>query len=396
MRSSLESLQDIAMRQVIANFATHPFSPNNQSCGLSKETSAAVCLGLPLPTEVGACYFNSLIHYVDNENYWKRASGSVSAANNHKQLYLENNLKMFGNVEETSTAVVDLGNVMHGLYLTSPTEELDYYAELHNLAAICLSKSSHVKAQLSDMLTKTRQQPLVSLAITESNLLDQDLHQIVTGLGENSTLLHLDVSNNAITCGDGFKELVTSMLMTEENAQLTYLDLSGNRLDQNAGNILGKALRINNTLLTLSLRLNRLKDCGGWALLACLRENCSLQLINVSANGLGSRVVGELSVLEQSKTSRSFTPTIVLTSNPFLSQDMEILRSFRSFKIDTRSQTKEGVAKSKQIASTVAAYEYLFYTSTLNYIKLASSIFNKTMYVSCVNQASSWTVVQSR
>ena len=129
-------------------------------------------------------------------------------------------------------------------------------------------------------------------------------------------------------------------MLTAEQAQLTHLDLSGNRLDRDAGNILGKALRINNTLLTLSLRLNSLKDCGGWALFAGMRDNISLQLINVSANGLGSRVVEELSTMDQEGKTRSrrrsFAPTIVLTSNPFSSEDMEILRSLRSLKIDTR------------------------------------------------------------
>ena len=334
MRSSLESLQDVALRQVISN-ATHP-SPDGQS-RLSKETSEKVCLRLPLP-ESGAC-LGSLTH-VDNENYWKRASGSDTAATHHKRLFLEDNLallNLFGRDDKEESSAAD---VVHGLYLTSPAEEIDF-AQLRNLTAVRLSKASHmVKAQLSDALAQTRHQ-IVSLAIAESNLLDQDLRLILTGLGDAASLLHLDLSNSSITCGDGFKELVSSLLMPE-NALLTYLDLSGNKLDQNAGIILGNALECNKSLLTLNLRLNSLKDCGGSALFAGLRENVSLELINVSANGLGSRVVKDLSILEQDKARSSFKPTIVLTSNPFLSQDMDILRSFRALKIDTRSKG-EGV-----------------------------------------------------
>ena len=340
MRSSLESLQDVALRQVISVFAaTHPFSPDGQS-RLSKETSEKVCLRLPLP-ESGAC-LGSLTH-VDNENYWKRASGSDTAATHHKRLFLEDNLallNLFGRDDKEESSAADLANVVHGLYLTPPAEEIDF-AQLRNLTAVRLSKASHmVKAQLSDALAQTRHQ-IVSLAIAESNLLDQDLRLILTGLGDAASLLHLDLSNSSITCGDGFKELVSSLLMPE-NAILTYLDLSGNKLDQNAGIILGNALECNKSLLTLNLRLNSLKDCGGSALFAGLRENVSLELINVSANGLGSRVVKDLSILEQDKARSSFKPTIVLTSNPFLSQDMDILRSFRALKIDTRSKG-EGV-----------------------------------------------------
>ena len=185
----LESLQDVAMRQVIANFATHPFSPDVRS-GITKETSSKVCSRLPLPTESGGCYLNRLIQHVDNENYWKRASASglLKTSLNHKQHYVESNLKMLGR-----ESAADLDNVVHGLYLTLPIDKgLVDCAQLNNLAAICLSKASHVKAQLSDTLTQTCCRHLVSLAITNSNLLDQDLLQILAGLGDSS-LLHLDL-----------------------------------------------------------------------------------------------------------------------------------------------------------------------------------------------------------
>ena len=53
------------------------------------------------------------------------------------------------------------------------------------------------------------------------------------------------------------------------------------------------------SLIELNLRLNRLTDNGGKALLQGLRDNGSLQLLNLSANSLAEQSADELSTLFQ-------------------------------------------------------------------------------------------------
>ena len=80
------------------------------------------------------------------------------------------------------------------------------------------------------------------------------------------------------------------------------LNLCDNQIHAEGGRYLGRALRRNESLIELNMRLNRLTDEGGRMLLEGLRDNGSLQLLNLSSNSLAA------------ETTRSFAS---LLKNPY-------------------------------------------------------------------------------
>ena len=82
------------------------------------------------------------------------------------------------------------------------------------------------------------------------------------------------------------------------------LNLCDNQIHAEGGRYIGRALRRNESLIELNMRLNRLTDEGGRMLLDGLRDNGSLQLLNLSSNSLAQ------------ETTRSFSS---LLRNPYCS-----------------------------------------------------------------------------
>ena len=65
----------------------------------------------------------------------------------------------------------------------------------------------------------------------------------------------------------------------------------GQQIHAEGGRYLGRALRSNDYLFSLNLRLNRLMCEGGRTLLEGLRDNASVTRLNLSGNRLGSESV---------------------------------------------------------------------------------------------------------
>lgn len=89
------------------------------------------------------------------------------------------------------------------------------------------------------------------------------------------------------------------------------------------GRYLGNALRVNQSLVSLNLRLNRLKDEGGQLLLEGLLETSVLRVLNLAANSLGSSTALTLSRILLSESSH--LRDVDLTSNQLGTSDVEIL-----------------------------------------------------------------------
>ena len=70
----------------------------------------------------------------------------------------------------------------------------------------------------------------------------------------------------------------------------TSLDLCDNAVHAEGGRYLGRALRRNDSLVELNLRLNRLTDEGGRMLFEGIKDNSSLAVLNVSSNSLAGWV----------------------------------------------------------------------------------------------------------
>ena len=110
-----------------------------------------------------------------------------------------------------------------------------------------------------------------------ANLIDDDLlRQLMGGLINNSTITHLDFSHNKIT--NHGARLLAKLLGSR--SVLTCLNLADNQIHAE-GNTLVELYVENESLIELNLRLNRLTDNGGKALLQGLRDNGSLQQISM-------------------------------------------------------------------------------------------------------------------
>ena len=168
---------------------------------------------------------------------------------------------------------------------------------------------------------------MLTMLDLSSNLLDDDkLRLLVTGLLDNDTLTHIDLSHNkvgarprshptrrsgALACflssghdmaprsapppspshrmlrqvADRGARALARLL--GEASVLTSVNLCDNEVHGEGGKALGRVLARNKSLLSLNLRLNRLGDDGGRLLAEGLRANRALRELNVAGNAFG-------------------------------------------------------------------------------------------------------------
>lgn len=81
------------------------------------------------------------------------------------------------------------------------------------------------------------------------------------------------------------------------------LDLTDNLVTEEGGEHLARALRSNETLAELSLRLNRLGDEGAVPLIQSAARHPILQSLDLSSNGLGRAAADAFASLARSATS---------------------------------------------------------------------------------------------
>ena len=124
---------------------------------------------------------------------------------------------------------------------------------------------------------------------------------------------------------------------------ITSLILCDNQIHADGGKYLGKALKLNDTLLELDLRLNRLSDVGGALLFNGLVSNSSLNSLNVSCNSLGTATAKKC--IEYLKADTCALLFLDITCNEFGEHGCkQILDSADSeIKIDARGNGMEEV-----------------------------------------------------
>ena len=87
------------------------------------------------------------------------------------------------------------------------------------------------------------------------------------------------------------------------------------------GRYLGRALRGNDSLINLNLRLNRLVDDGGRVLVEGLHSNSSITDINLAANSMGSDSANALASILADPQSRLHS--LDLSCNDFTEKDLK-------------------------------------------------------------------------
>lgn len=110
------------------------------------------------------------------------------------------------------------------------------------------------------------------------------LKAILAGLVKNNTLSVLDLSHNKID-DDGAAAL--GVIFSKKDVALRSVNLSDNLIRGDGARSLGRALATNNSVESLSLRLNRIGDVDGATFFDLLRPNTKILKLDVSNNQLG-------------------------------------------------------------------------------------------------------------
>lgn len=227
--------------------------------------------------------------------------------NSYKQAYIEvyiQNLLEKLKSENTQQLLDDLEAVRYEVFSLKITELQhfsisDLFDHLPNLAFLQLTygaKHVHMNYErpmfgmkMSDALNFSKclrtTTSLTHLALP-GNLIDDDLTKIlVQNLMLNKTISQLDLAHNKIG-NSGARKIAKYILQTQI---LTHLNLNDNCISYDGSRFLAQALKVNKSLISLELALNRLDDKAGSKLcLDLLNNNSGLEYIGLSANQLGN------------------------------------------------------------------------------------------------------------
>lgn len=321
--AGVPSLANLALEKAARNFEGAPF----RSERLEPEVATAFYSQLQLPD---ANNISTLASYVDSDEYWKQASNTrglnVEEHGQFKRLFCEHQMQeilndctdeggpsqdeIIGKIKPIADEVFALR--LSGIRHTFPLEVVS--GNLPNLTTVDLKSTPGFRHGLAKALASCPM--LVTLAVSECQLGDDHVEAMLRSLAP--TLLHLDLSNNRITSAGA--TMVSEKLIADEDSILACLDLTGNRICSQGGIVLGRAIATNESLLSLTLRLNNIGDDGGRGLVEGLRTNNTLQHLNLSANKLGKDTAAALLALLPS--SECNLESLALTSNSFAEEEL--------------------------------------------------------------------------
>lgn len=183
---------------------------------------------------------------------------------------------------------------------------IDMLSKQSNIVEVDLSDNkldSRSSEALSSFL-KTSHCTLKTLRLSSADLDDGETALFMEALEFNKSITCIDLSHNMLG-GIGEKSVVRRSASSggaaiakalRENSTLEKLDLSWNKLGMSSALCIGDALRDNNTLLELNLAYNGIKNEGAEAIGAALLLNICLIRLDLSYNGIGANGSIELSV----------------------------------------------------------------------------------------------------
>uniref|UniRef100_A0A7S0RM29 F-box domain-containing protein n=1 Tax=Pyramimonas obovata TaxID=1411642 RepID=A0A7S0RM29_9CHLO len=328
-------LKDLCVRVVSQNFEERPHFGRLPDIFVRKIIEG---LDIDLPLEL----VGTVIH---DENYWKRrccARWKNCQVTGHgiswKQLYFERNVENAMERYDPQTTEINAlkrlfafsKKFVRSVCITQLPSHLDLQLLFDNMASCLTSLSltygmmnvgmdydrSLFGMKLSDCrsLAKAleRTETLTYLNLSGNLLDDEKVRMVASGLVDNLSVTHLNLSHNKIA-DRGVRALAK---LLDSKSVIGMLELADNQVHTEGGRALARALRANHSLLALNLRLNRIGDEGGRALCDVLRSNTSLQRLNLGANELShltalslAALIGTNStVLDIDVTSNNFGP----------------------------------------------------------------------------------------
>eukprot|EP00736_Rhodelphis_marinus_P003840 Rmarinus@m.26819 len=302
----VKPLTELCVRCIASNFRERP-----DLASVPDKYAKRVIALLPtdLPLEITA-------PLIDDESYWKRSATErwsncqpAEHGDSWKRLYIEKHLseelEKFDPATHSFDELRRTVDISKAYARTLTVRELPSHMDIGfvlqhapNFETLCLTcgarrvgmdyERSLFGMKLADAtaLAKALRSFATNVRTLKlpMNLLDDDrLRLLVTGLMNNDTVTHIDLSHNKVA-DRGVRALAR---LLGERSSIRILDLCDNEVHAEGGKAFGRALVKNTSLTYLNLRLNRLGEDGGRMIAEGLRNNKSLHTLNLSSNALG-------------------------------------------------------------------------------------------------------------
>ncbi|CAH2307571.1 NLRC3 [Pelobates cultripes] len=158
------------------------------------------------------------------------------------------------------------------------------------------------------------------LSLAENLLSDRGVKVLGRALMVNRTLVSLDLHGNFIG-PKGVKALAEAL---KNNQVLLSLNLHNNQIKSGGTHYLAESLQVNCNLKTLNIQKNNIEAEGAESLARCLKQNQVLQELWLSSNTLGDRGA---SALAEALTENSSLRTLDLKSNSISNRGLSALTS---------------------------------------------------------------------
>jgi len=167
---------------------------------------------------------------------------------------------------------------------------------------------------------------LSSLSLQNNRLNDEDIVKTFQSLESSSSLTQLNLSHNNISCL-GIKHICNTFIKSDKKggSLLSGLDLSNNRINNEACCVLGEALKGNESLSSVYLTLNSFDDQAAANFFQSLQDNTTLTDLNLSSNSLGKATADALIRLIAEGNTK--LQSLDLSLNRLSSVDIKAIRS---------------------------------------------------------------------
>lgn len=139
------------------------------------------------------------------------------------------------------------------------------------------------------------------LELKGNNITSKGLAFILEGLQQNFKVKSMNLEWNYLGMEPSGIEMLVNFL--KKNQSLQYLDLKNNKIaGNNAGAALGELLTSSKSLMVLDLRWNEIGTLGAKSLLAGLKENSTLKVLELAGNNIPEDILQEIvSILEKNR-----------------------------------------------------------------------------------------------
>ena len=160
---------------------------------------------------------------------------------------------------------------------------------------------------------------MTKLQLSENRIDDQMIQVLISGLIKNKYITDLNLSHNRIAAM-GCKSLSAYLISA---SSLRYLDLSDNNIGPDGGKYISYSLKNELChLVGLNLRLNRIRDEGVKAIARSLEENKTLKKLNLSGNHITHE---GLEAIVSSIIPQSAVDELDISSNNFVEASFYLL-----------------------------------------------------------------------